>query len=827
MQITEAEWKVIRGNRHLCESIAFHFKVLRSTAVTQLAVAVEAGVGVQAVQRIEQGHAEDLSYHRFGLCARAVGIEPDELIERARISPVPYSAMPIEVSSLRHDPPIGRDTELDQITADLQERRGVLLFGAPGQGKTTLARYVASQVGTNFRHGVCEVDLESERQIENLPRLIGAALGKGDLPSSYEWLRDRSMLLIIDGVDQILRHSLDRFGEELTAILRSMPSDARLIITSQTKLEKHGLQTREVGPLVDVAAVELFHQMSGGQYRQESAIHIGEFVRGQLGGHPLSIRIVARYGRSIALPLKELRRLWEGKWAAIAARDHGALDNRGLQASFELTFEALPDNARFNFLLLGLLPDGMSPELVRWAWSDREIEVYDALRILRDRSLLEEHEHAAGKFNRLRGPLFQFATTKLTQAADSVDATGNEFSLAKAEIDSWFDRYILANAPQFADVDPGTKNQLIREQFHNIHASLDRRLFPSTDPATLAAANGVLSLYWAYHNNLSGARSPISSTEDAISYLEKAQAILLANDQSADANRCIYYIGNIHWLRGEIGKAQGYLHEAQGSDMVSEELACEIQRAFAHIEYKEGDIRDAVMKYLAVVERSRDQFPGCMFRCWVGLLDAYRKLESFDEGFTLMAEVERRIDECPPQVIGNLRRGHAYLLANAGRWSDAEIEYRTALATFQHNTFGQAHCWRGLGDLSVRNGNLKAADDAFDTAMNLYDEARKNPSLGVALVALGRARLALARNDPELAMTHLVATSQLLDREHLDEPYEFAVAHELIGEAFVATGQTLRAQAEFSIAVKYFDKVGATAVAERVKNRISCEIPPL
>lgn len=234
---------------------------------------------------------------KLGNCARAVGLEVDELVRRARSAPgqLPNA---MQVGGAAYIPPIGRDHDRDEVVADLIGSRGVVLFGAPGQGKTTLARYVAASLCEGFKHGVFEVDLESERQIENLPRLIANELGQADLSGSYDVLRGRSILLILDSVDQLLRDTpAPRFREAISAITRSMSKDSRLIITCQRNLEKQELVTREVRPLRDAAALELFHQMSDGLYRQDSAIAVTEFVCGVLAGHPLSIKIVARYGR--------------------------------------------------------------------------------------------------------------------------------------------------------------------------------------------------------------------------------------------------------------------------------------------------------------------------------------------------------------------------------------------------------------------------------------------------------------------------------------------------------------------------------------------------
>ena len=65
--------------------------------------------------------------------------------------------------------------------------------------------------------------------------------------------------------------------------------------------------------LRDDAAVELFHQMSDGDYRTVFTIELAEVARDLLSGHPLSIKIVPRYGHSVGLPVEDLRRLWEDK----------------------------------------------------------------------------------------------------------------------------------------------------------------------------------------------------------------------------------------------------------------------------------------------------------------------------------------------------------------------------------------------------------------------------------------------------------------------------------------------------------------------------------
>ena len=70
-----------------------------------------------------------------------------------------------------------------------------------------LARYIAATVENRFPDGVFEVHLESERQIDNIGKQLGVALGDTNSGNPLTLLQERRVLVVLDSFELILRSS--------------------------------------------------------------------------------------------------------------------------------------------------------------------------------------------------------------------------------------------------------------------------------------------------------------------------------------------------------------------------------------------------------------------------------------------------------------------------------------------------------------------------------------------------------------------------------------------------------------------------------------------
>src|SRR5439155_1016922 len=137
---------------------------------------------------------------------------------------------------------VGRERELTAAVT-LLRRRGVRLLGLigpPGIGKTRLALEVGAEMLEVFGSGVCFVGLASITDPHLVASTIARRLGLREASrrplaeSLKNYLRDKSMLLVLDNFEQVLP------AASLVAELLVAAPHLKVLVTSRIALNVYG-----------------------------------------------------------------------------------------------------------------------------------------------------------------------------------------------------------------------------------------------------------------------------------------------------------------------------------------------------------------------------------------------------------------------------------------------------------------------------------------------------------------------------------------------------------------------------------------------------------
>ncbi len=218
---------------------------------------------------------------------------------------------------------IGRERELEQLSAMLKRHRIVTLTGTGGIGKTRLALQAASMCATSYRHGVWVIDLsritDEAHVVTQVATTLGIAASGADaaMDSFAMSLRGQSLLLIFDNCE----HVIGTAGELIASIVRTCPQVA-ILATSRERLRLSGEAVLRVPTLpfpapgpVSVAeaqtypAVALFSDRASTITPDfaltESRLPAALEICRRLDGIPLALELAA--ARLATLGLAELR----------------------------------------------------------------------------------------------------------------------------------------------------------------------------------------------------------------------------------------------------------------------------------------------------------------------------------------------------------------------------------------------------------------------------------------------------------------------------------------------------------------------------------------
>ncbi|MFN8474992.1 MAG: helix-turn-helix domain-containing protein [Anaerolineae bacterium] len=332
--------------------------------------------------------------------------------------PLPPIGVPSPAPPFRHNLPlpptplIGRDAEVAAVAALLVRRgaRLVTLTGAGGTGKTRLAVAAATAALDDFPHGVFFVDLAPIRDPSLVVSTIGRTLdvretaGRPYLQALEDYLREKSLLLLLDNFEQVLDA-----GSTLADLLATSPH-IKLLVTSREVLRLRAEHVfpveplavpplRDLPPLEALAAypaVALFAERASDarpdfRVTDENAAAVAE-ICARLDGLPLAIELAAARVRLLP-PAALLSRLGKG-FALVAggARDLPARQQT-LQATIEWSYDLLAEDEKTLFRRFAVFAGGATLEAIEAvcnADGDLGSDGTEGVAALVDKSLLRQ-----------------------------------------------------------------------------------------------------------------------------------------------------------------------------------------------------------------------------------------------------------------------------------------------------------------------------------------------------------------------------------------------------------------------------------------------------
>ncbi|MGW6605881.1 BTAD domain-containing putative transcriptional regulator [Streptomyces sp. NPDC055036] len=380
---------------------------------------LEPGTELQALHaKILAGHPDlvsrvtDIAAIREGrgtaAPAKAAPVDPVPAVRPAQL---PYSARGF----------VGRAEELAQLEALTAQGGGrpemrptlVVIEGAPGVGKSTLALHAARQLGDRFPDGQLYVDMygAASRQrtlsaMDALAQLLGSlGVAKSRLPDDLagratlyrSLLHGKRVLVVLD----------DAVNAEQVRPL--IPSGQACVLVTSRRVQR-GLVVRDgayriaLKPLSSAESVRLITYLIGagrveGQW--EAAARLAEMC----GRLPLALRIaaegLAEHPRLTLADMAQQHAAEEGRLDRLAVEDDVAAS---LRAAYAVAYDALPADAARLFRLLGLYHGEMITPVVGAALLGRDLaHAEQMLGVLADCHLLEEAGEGVHRFHNLLG----------------------------------------------------------------------------------------------------------------------------------------------------------------------------------------------------------------------------------------------------------------------------------------------------------------------------------------------------------------------------------------------------------------------------------------
>src|SRR5579884_2826648 len=422
---------------------------------------------------------------------------------------------------------IGRERELQQIEASMQQTRLLTLTGPGGAGKTRLALQVAAHLQPRFPDGAWMVDLAPLTDASLVAQAVAQALaipeepGRPLLQSVCAALAPQKLLLLLDNCE----HLIEACAQLAETLLKACPH-LSLLATSREALGIAGElcfrvpslslpdpdKLPSLSSLLQYEAVRLFverarfHQPAFALTEANAPALASACQR--LDGIPLAIELAA--ARVKAMPVEQIARRLDDRFALLTGGSRTALPRQQtLRALLDWSYQLLSEKERVLLWRLSvfvggfcleavetvcaLTPHSLIPSATRGEGAIQEWEVLDLLTSLVEKSLVVFEEQAGYGRYRMLETIRQYALEKLQES-------GEEEPVRKRHLDWCLQLAQEAQARLKGAEQAGVLAQLDLEH-DNARAALEWCMLGNDVQAGLLLARA-LADFWIRHGHL-------------------------------------------------------------------------------------------------------------------------------------------------------------------------------------------------------------------------------------------------------------------------------------------------------------------------------------
>ncbi len=473
---------------------------------------------------------------------------------------------------------VGRERELQEAGALLEQNRLVTLTGPGGTGKTRLSLQIAANAADRYPDGIFFVALETVREPGLVASRIASAIGLAETGSRSadlllrEWLAGKQVLFVLDNFEQLIDA-----GPIVADLLRDVPT-LSVLVTSRAALRVSGEQeypvpglptppdlsrlsslelaslpaaerTIDADLLSTYESVRLFIARAASvkpdfRVTNENAPSIAA-IAARLHGMPLAIELAA--ARVKLFPPDALRARLEDQLALLSAGTRDLPERQQtLRGAIAWSYDMLDPAERLVLDRLSVFEGGFdlpAAEAVCGPPTELGIDATEGVVALAEQSLVRSIETGGD-------PRFHLLDTIRAFASEKLDAR-DERAQIEARHSAWYLDLAQRIAPGLSgDEQRGLLDQLELDH-DNIRAVLARSTAAGDAPTAIGLAFAVWR-FWQKRGHLSEARGR----------LDRMAAMPWSKTDQVLRARLLEALGGVCWWQADIPAMEAAYREA-------------------------------------------------------------------------------------------------------------------------------------------------------------------------------------------------------------------------------------------------------------------------